>query len=66
MHGLKYCIVKLVFLKRKGPTAEGRAMEPFLKLVSEGNGGRRILRASLSPAGPFALWGLESCKSARL
>ena len=24
------------FLKGQGPTAEGRAMEPFLKLVSEG------------------------------
>ena len=32
MHGFKYCILKLVFLKRKGPAAEGKAVGPSLKL----------------------------------
>ena len=32
MHGFKYYILKLVFLKRKGPAAEGKAVGPSLKL----------------------------------
>ena len=32
MHGFKYCFLKLGFLKRTGPEAEGKAVGPSLKL----------------------------------
>ena len=33
MHGFKYCFLRLGFLKRKGPAAEGKAVGPSLKFI---------------------------------
>ena len=35
MHGLKFCVLELVFLNWKGPASEAEAMGPFLKLTLE-------------------------------
>ena len=49
MHGFKYCILKLVVLKRRGPAAEGKAVGLSLKLEVDLR--RKNLEHAMHPQG---------------